>query len=175
MGTTDLELAEIYDSLTEKQLETLDLVGEGHTSKVIAARLDISAHAANERISVLRKKFGNIPKAELGRIHRKTRENFPPEKFGGQFSQLPPAWNEGPSEARHRDDSEMALSDSAPVFRLDTPWGQEPEPHVVPEVLDGEDASRNRWIATVAIAAGLLAVAILLLAAAQAIGTFFGQ
>ena len=174
MGTTDLELAEIYDSLTEKQLETLDLVGEGHTSKVIAARLDISAHAANERISVLRKKFGNIPKAELGRIHRKTRENFPPEKFGGQFSQLPPTWTHEPSDGRHRDESDMVLADCAPVFRLDAPWSHPPEPHVVPEVLDGEDASRNRWVATIAIAIGMLVLAVVLLAAAQAIGTFFG-
>lgn len=167
------DLDAVYEGLTEKQAETLDMIGDGLTHKEIAASLDISASAATQRVETLRAKFGGVTKAQLARLHRRREEIATCKTVTGKTSHLSDHPIEPSFEPRHRDGSAMSLSDSAPVFRLDTPWSEIDEPEVVPEVLDGEHASTFRWVAVVAIAAGLLAVAILLLTAAQAIGSFF--
>ncbi|MDG6078091.1 hypothetical protein E3U23_02640 [Erythrobacter litoralis] len=161
----------VYRGLTEKQTETLDMVGEGLTHKEIAAKLDISASAATQRIETLRAKFGGVTKARLARLHRARCEKATCKTVTGKKSHLFASPAKGPLGTRHDDSFNMSLSDSAPVFRRDIPWSEMREPRVVPEVLDGKHASTFRWAAVVIIAAGLLVLVLVMLAVSQAIGS----
>lgn len=56
-----------FDSLTEKELEILRLLAEGHTVKSIAARLERSEASINERLREARRKTGVGSSRELAR------------------------------------------------------------------------------------------------------------
>ena len=55
-------------SLTERELEILRLLAAGHTVKTIAARLDRSETAINERLRSARRKTGVGSSRELARL-----------------------------------------------------------------------------------------------------------
>lgn len=56
--------------LTSKQREVLALVADNRTSKEIAALLDISESAVNQRIEIVRSRLGGLPRGELARLYR---------------------------------------------------------------------------------------------------------
>lgn len=62
----------LIDTLTEKQREVLALVSEGMTSKEIARKLGISESAVNQRIEVIRLRLGGMSRASIGRLYRQT-------------------------------------------------------------------------------------------------------
>lgn len=81
--------------LTHKQREVLALVADNRTSKEIAARLDISESAVNQRIESVRARLGGIPRGELARLFRHEQENhsaeLPAESPGNAL-----AWQDAP-------------------------------------------------------------------------------
>lgn len=56
--------------LTLKQRDVLALVADNRTSKEIAARLNISESAVNQRIEMIRQRLGGLPRGELARLYR---------------------------------------------------------------------------------------------------------
>lgn len=56
--------------LTPKQRDVLALVADNRTSKEIAAILGISESAVNQRIEMVRARWGGLPRGELARIYR---------------------------------------------------------------------------------------------------------
>lgn len=56
--------------LTRKQRDVMALVADNRTSKEIAARLDISESAVNQRIEMIRARLGGLPRGELARLYR---------------------------------------------------------------------------------------------------------
>ncbi len=56
--------------LTRKQRDVMALVADNRTSKEIAARLEISESAVNQRIEMIRARLGGLPRGELARLYR---------------------------------------------------------------------------------------------------------
>ncbi|WP_340588351.1 LuxR C-terminal-related transcriptional regulator [Erythrobacter alti] len=172
--------------LPAKQLETAILLAEGLTGKEIAARLAISHSAVAQRIETLRRKFGGITKSELARLAREELSSteitrpFPTAvggsettlderaciKYTGQKNHLPNASDHGEDTARNRPDTELLFSDA---FAVDAtpPWIGRQDERLVPEVLDGENATVARWAYVVGAAIGLAILLLVLLAVAD--------
>lgn len=75
MPEVDSRIA-LIDALTGKQREVLALVSEGMTSKEIARKLGISESAVNQRIEVIRLRLGGMSRASIGRLYRQTHMLF---------------------------------------------------------------------------------------------------
>jgi len=89
-------------SLSGKQLQCLELVGEGYTSAEIEGLLGISANTVNTHISVAVRKLGapnRLHAARMLREHRLALESAgPPQNMTSQILRLPTA----PSDAPYR-------------------------------------------------------------------------
>lgn len=64
------QAAQSLPKLTRKQRDVMALVADNRTSKEIAARLDISESAVNQRIEMIRARLGGLPRGELARLYR---------------------------------------------------------------------------------------------------------
>ena len=56
------------ESLSDRERETLRLLGRGHDAKSIAAALDLSVHTVNERLRDVRRKLGVSSSREAARL-----------------------------------------------------------------------------------------------------------
>lgn len=174
MSNPQIDAAEIISGLTERQLQTLAMIGEGRTHKEIAGTLEIGNSAVAQRVASLRNKFGGVSKQELGRIYREYASEDHCNILTGVKSQLPDPDPIAASETRHQAGSQLDNLDNAPIVEIDALRLSRLEPRVVPEVLDSDYAVSFRWAAVVGIAVGLLAAMVLALSAAQAIGALRG-
>ncbi|MBX7513586.1 helix-turn-helix transcriptional regulator [Qipengyuania sp. GH38] len=64
------ESYEVFDQLTDKQREALDLAARGFTSKEIARELEISPHSVDKRIDAVRSQLDAMPRQRLVREFR---------------------------------------------------------------------------------------------------------
>jgi DNA-binding CsgD family transcriptional regulator len=161
----------IFPSLTSKQHEVLGFVAENRTSKEIAWELGISESAVNQRIEGVRSRTGSPPRAELARAYRQFQQDqAQPEQIqpdlAAACNPLPEKNPQVPTvslfdEDRGRDElvERLTLADGA-TFKVTAPWQEENFARVVPEVLDGANAGLSRTAAMIAIAGGLLLVAV---------------
>lgn len=62
--------------LTEKQLETLDLLAKHMTSKEISRSLGISPHTVDQRIESAKRKFGASTRGELAQAYLRVRATY---------------------------------------------------------------------------------------------------
>lgn len=157
----------IFPKLTAKQHEVLRFVAENRTSKEIAFELGISESAVNQRIEGVRNRAGSPPRAELARCYRQ------------YLNELEKASNSIPAQISQvaAEDAQGRIADGAETVDRPDPAEVavnatvEPKvqgkPRVVPEVLDGAHAGLNRTAAMIAIAAGLLLVAMVGLSVAR--------
>ena len=176
----------LLQSLTPKQLATLELVAEGRTSKEIALTQGVSPSAVVQRIEKIRNQCGGATRSDLARWYRDWRERqllaqehvdedcnpftgAPSEAERCNSSHLPPPDPVLQRASQGRTVSQFHLSDAA-LFEALPPWSGSGEPRVVPEVLDGEHSSQFRWLAAIALAIGMLVLFLVLLAVAEALG-----
>lgn len=68
----ETELSTVLGSLTAKQRDLVELLGEGLTSKEIARNLGVSPSAIEQRLKILKEKFGVATKSELSRRCRQS-------------------------------------------------------------------------------------------------------
>jgi TonB family protein len=61
-------MMEDVDTLSDRELETLRLLGRGHEAKSIASALDVSVHTVNERLRAARRKLGASSSREAARL-----------------------------------------------------------------------------------------------------------
>lgn len=164
----------VFPKLTPKQHEVLRFVAENRTSKEIAFELGISESAVNQRIESVRYRTGSPPRAELARAYRQYLQDLENtcNPMPAKIPQVPATGVSGkPSE---RDDAvdQLALADAV-TFRVSAPWQEAVGPRIVPEALDGAHAGLSRTAAMIAIAAGLLLVAMVGLGVARALSDLF--
>src|SRR3954452_4446020 len=55
-------------SLSDRERQTLRLLGQGHEAKSIASALDLSVHTVNERLRAARRKMGVSSSREADRL-----------------------------------------------------------------------------------------------------------
>ncbi len=83
------------ESLSGKQLQCLELVGEGYTSAEIEGMLGISANTVNTHISLAVQKLGAPNRMHAARMLREHRlaacDSGPPENITSQIFRLSPA------------------------------------------------------------------------------------
>lgn len=159
----------IFRRCTQEQKKTLALVADGHTTDEIAYHLSISVSAAEKRIATLRRKLGGITKAEVGRLYREyisTRKSCG-KPTGGKM-ELPPTSKSEQIDLRNFPVEKLELADSVP-FTAQPSWASRIEPQVVPEVLEGSHSSFVRIAVSVGLAFGILVMALVLLAVADAL------
>jgi DNA-binding CsgD family transcriptional regulator len=168
----------VFARLTSKQHEVLELVAENRTTKEIASALSVSESAINQRIDSLRRKFGGISRAELGRRFRASGDHPPAlrscEEMTGDFFHLA-----GPARARQeKDEADLEgrfVFNDAGYFPTPVPWENEPDKRVASGLLDGEHAGWFRVLAILAIVALLIASLVLVLTAAQVLTETYGE
>lgn len=181
LSTRQINLA--FERLSKKQMEALALVANGMTSKEIAIDLGITPSAVTQRIESARKLFNGASRQELARIFRdqvavsSSAENdwtcnqntgSPSSYHACKTNQVPTPNNISEIQLQDRTGSQFALADSA-SFELELPWA-ELEPRVVPEVLEGKNATVNRLLFAVGLSFGLIVTALVLLAVAGELG-----
>lgn len=169
-GGPPVRLLAAFPRLTAKQHEVLRFVAENRTSKEIAWELGISESAVNQRIEGVRARAGSPPRAELARAYRQYLQdieaacNLLPDKI----PQVPLDEAEGQELERDGAADPFALADAV-TFRFNPPWQDERRGRVVPEVLDGAHAGLSRTVAMIAIALGILMIAMVGLGVVQAL------
>lgn len=181
MGATDRDSGD-FASLTDKQTAVLDLLANGRTTKEIAAALDLSESAVNRRIELLRTRFSGITRLELARRYRDwaavkvPQESDPAEgvETDRQSLRLAPSPEIEHKPIEDSQDAGLVFRDSLAIS-VDPPWNREPEPKVVPGVLDGKDAVLTRGAAIAIILLGIIASLVLGLAAAGALTETLGR
>lgn len=160
-------LQSVFESLTIKQRETIELLADGRTSKEIAAKLDISESAVIQRIETLRSKFGGVLRKDLARLWREHRatQPYPYNHVTGNNFQLPPGPESRDNPQRTMAGADLFLAD-AYSFETHQPWSRLDQPKVVPEVLDSENATLYRWVAAALLAIAMVTLLVVLLAVA---------
>ncbi|MEE4451189.1 helix-turn-helix transcriptional regulator [Novosphingobium resinovorum] len=153
-------LLHVFPGLTPKQHEVLRFVSENRTSKEIAWELGISESAVNQRIEGVRIRTGSPPRAELARAYRQylTDQDAACNPIPDKIPQVPGGLPDAPLGVQDDRAASLALSD-AMTYTVTAPWQREAFERVVPEVLDGANAGLSRTAAMVAIAGGMLLVA----------------
>jgi len=130
-------------TLTEREREALRLLLTGHDAKSIAARLDISVHAVNERLRKARQKLGVGSSREAARLLAATEgadNSFVGEKIG-LGAALPTASDDGRRNRRATGATRLPfylIGAVVMIFLVATAvafWAQrppaDPRPHVV--------------------------------------------
>jgi DNA-binding CsgD family transcriptional regulator len=114
-------------SLSGKQLQCLELVGEGYTSAEIEGLLGISANTVNTHISMAVRKLGAPNRMHAARMLREHRQELgsasPPENMTSQILRLSPA----PSDAPDRQPQEASAGEGAGPGEL-SPANRPPAP-----------------------------------------------
>lgn len=163
-------LLRTFPGLTAKQHEVLRFVAENRTSKEIAWELGISESAVNQRIEGVRNRAGSPPRAELARAYRQYLLDLEAacKPVPDKITQVPA--QAGVPQSEHEDAlaDKLALADAV-TFTLTPPWQGERVGRVVPEVLDGAHAGLSRTAAMVAIAVGMLVIAMVGLGVVEAL------
>ena len=161
----DQRLTLVFERATPKQCQVLDLIGDNLTSKEIAHKLGISESAVNQRIEGLRTKAGGVPRNQLARAYREWARLPDCKNVTGKINQLPEM--QIPQDMHF---SDAATTSPALVFETRAPW-QKTMLNGVPEVFDGRHGTLFRTAAIVAIALGILILALLGFALAIAISS----
>jgi DNA-binding CsgD family transcriptional regulator len=159
-----LEQTALLDALTDKQREVIALVSEGMTSKEIARKMGISESAVNQRIEVTRQRLGGLSRAQIARIYRQTSTlviTIPTSNsLTGKSIQL--QHEAEPEQQSFPEGAETLLASADSGNGVLQPSNFSPQP-LAP------DSPVMRMALIVAIACGLLASAVLVLAVAQAL------
>lgn len=158
-------------SITDRQLQVLELLDRRVPIKVIASELEISQTRVNQHIAKLKECLGANDLAELVSSYRERYSDaslFPLTNSACTKNHLPVWDGDGHSRPRVAD-GDLVLADVASI-PLEAPWAGPREPLVVPGVLNGRHAVVRRLGTMLGLAVGMLAAVVLAIMAAVTIG-----
>lgn len=174
---------DVFEALTLKQREVLELLADNRTTKEIAGALDVSESAINQRIDTLRQRLGGITRSELVRRYRSSNKdersargaparNATCQSITGENLRL--ASREEPLVAgRMHDPPGRFYFADAQILGSEHPW-TEPSRWVGPRWLYGKHASWFRILAMLGIVVLIIASLVLVLTAAQVLTETLG-
>lgn len=121
MGQTSYDT--VFDEITDKQREALDLAANGLTSKEIGRRLGISPHSVDKRIDAVRAQLDAMPRNRLVREFRYWSTGC--ESITGD---LPPLTDDplDPPQGSSQSSDEALYFDDALAFGGAYEWNREP-------------------------------------------------
>lgn len=156
--------------LSEKRREALALVAAGYTSKEAALQLDISPRSFDDRIEAACRILGVATRNEAARIYRAVEGD--PERLRGEpfrvgESPVAAAWKAQQPVDRHLHVSDALNFDQRAAWHGD-------RSRLRPGIRPSDLGATGKLLAIIGGAIALLAVAILLVTSASALGTFFG-
>ena len=172
----ELEPSE-FPKLQPQQIDVLEHLADGRTSKEIARLLVISKSAVDQRIDRLRTQFGGVTRSELARIWRQARDQQdlrPSDRITWDTAHLPFTADEPDSGPRDGVPGRFLFNDSA-GFSLEPAGSGRPEHRIVPGWLDGSHAGLIRLGIIVGLLLAIIATLVLGLAAAQALTDMLGE
>lgn len=156
---------QVRHSLTERQAVVFDRIAERRSYKEIAAELDISVARVGQYTHVLKQRFGVRTLGDLAHIHaRLALESSPSAEFNLPSGSQP--------EHQHSRDDERTfafLDYTANPDNWTGKWYVERSDRVVPGALDGERGTVLRLAYMLAVAVGLPAAVIMVIAAMKAL------
>lgn len=173
LGRTDVTEMLIADpqealgSLTEKQVEVLDLLVHHHTTKQIARQLDIAPNTVDLRIKAVRDKWGTRDRNETARLYALLLETCGKHPCGFQVVDRHDVGGQSP----HRDlpgTGVFELADAQSFAR----WGGGSRTPRGLEILDARFGKFGRIAAIVLLAAAIAVTVVASLAMAQALGKY---
>ena len=151
----------VFDGLTDKQFEALDLASSGFTSKEIARQLQISPHSVDKRIDAVRAQLDSIPRQRLVREFREWNKGC--QSTTGDPSPLVEQAYPDPDGGTQSAGETLVFGDAL-TFGTQKNWEEPPrwqQPGISPS-----DLSVGRRLLLVLAAAFLAAAAFVLVAAA---------
>lgn len=160
-------ISELAPPLTDRQQAIARALIRRTPIKQIASDLEIAPSTVNDHIKTIKRKFGVRSTAQLVAALLGEPAIKAPSNEGGTNNRLPMHWSFGDESSRDRDGSFM-LSDSVAPSSWE-PWKPAPESRVVPEELDGPDATIPRLLEIGKILAWILAGVVLTILAFQAV------
>ncbi len=165
---------EVFEDLTEKQRQTMELLSEGRTSKEIARQLGISVSAVVQRVESLRAKAGGAMRKDLVRNYRLYQERslVTCNQITGNSVHLAPHDELPDAPLWNFSGSDLELAD-AMTFERSGLWASQSEPRVVPEVLDGKDASLKRILVAILAALAMGGLMLVLITVAAEVSDLF--
>lgn len=157
-----------WPSLTERQVQILELIAKRFTLKQVAAELGISESAVNQHVRSLKGVFRVNSLPELAECHRlMTGIAGDPDCRKTAYRKPLVANAAGFEQRMSPDDNGSVVTFHDPLtYRLGTPW-EDQEPVVVPKLLDGSNAKLVRAAYIVAIAIGFFVLILVGLGVAQ--------
>ena len=160
---------QLLSTLTEKQRTTLDLLSQRLTGAEAAERLGISESAINQRFEKIRLKLGGGTSKSICAKHRnfldKIAEKPVENPTAGKFH-LPPKADVAEQGAGNDADIQFEIAD-AMTFEVPEPWTRKQvEVRVVPEVLEGRNATVSRWMLAIGLAIGMTVLTVVSLTVA---------
>jgi DNA-binding CsgD family transcriptional regulator len=159
------------DKFTERQKAVLRLIAERKTVKEMAAELQVSESAINQRIKTLKQKAGVHTQRDLALFYDDSPSADAPEtcsETASRKKQVNDSYLTGQFGAEDDSGASVTVSDVA-NFAFDTPWSGMSEPKIVPGVLDGNLAGLSRTAAILGIATMTLVVIMVAVGTAQAL------
>lgn len=171
-GTVSLE--NVRQSLTERQSLVFDKIAERRSYKEIAAEMDISVARVGQYTQVLKHRFQVQTLGDLAYIHSLLEvRNRPLESDPSPRFKLPRT-AENPDPFPQDDRTEFVFSDIAKSSDdWKGSWYVERNNRVVPGALDGERGTIFRLGYMLAVAIGLPAAVIIVIAAMLALSEMF--
>lgn len=156
--------------LSEKRREALALVAAGYTSKEAAPQLGISPRSFDERIEAACRVLGVATRNEAARVYRAAEGD--PERLRGEpfrvgESKASDAWSAQQLTDRSLSVSDALIFDNRASWQAD--WSQ-----LRPGIKPSDLGATGKLIAVLVGAVALLALAVLIVVSASALGDLFG-
>ena len=115
-----LKTRDLWDDLTDKQIEAMQLVSDGYTSKEAARVLDITPKVFDRRIDAVRRRLGDVTRVEAARLFRNTygEGGDSPPRGSSPLPPTPPK----PAPRPDRTEGEFLMFADSHSFAEPAPW-----------------------------------------------------
>ncbi|GGD57122.1 helix-turn-helix domain-containing protein [Croceicoccus mobilis] len=165
MGTQTIHA--IFESLTEKQHETLRLAANHFTSKQIALELGVAPVTIDKRIEAVRSKLDLMPRVDLLRHYRTWSDSY-----GQPINDLiilPDTTASAPEAGLQAAEQGMRFNDSL-TFDVRAPWDHSGTA-ILPRIKPSDLSMGGKLLFMLGGAIAILVIAILSIAFANAVAT----
>lgn len=162
-------------TLSERQLQVLELLAEGASLKMISAKLDLSSSRVNQLIREMKDSLRAQDRFGLVQAYRQMHPELADDGDCRKtaYTKSPLLNDDDPGhESPKPTAGEFVFSDVS-GYVLRAPWEETIQPVVVPGLLDGVHAPFRRLVAIVAMAILIASAIVLIITAGMTVSTMW--